>query len=68
MTWFSLPLRSTQHSCKTLGDRGVFPTTVEDDGAVGGLLSIFGGSEHEFETLLAALEDTEMFVQNGHVV
>ena len=33
--------------------------------------SILGGSEHEFETLLAdntlALEDTEKFVQDGHV-
>ena len=55
-----------------LADRGVFPTTVEDGGAVGYLVSILGGSEHEFETLLAddteAFEDTEKFVQNCHVV
>ena len=36
-----------------LAGRGVFPTTVEDGGVVGYLASILGGSEHEFETLLA---------------
>ena len=55
-----------------LADGGVFPTTVEDGGAVGYLVSILGGSEHEFETLLAddteAFEGVDKFVQNCHVV